>query len=342
MRWGLWNFVRDQWSTNAPVVKVDLTGKTVLVLGANTGLGLEATKHFASMNPGRLLLACRSASRGQDAVDKVKAATGYTKAEVWIVDLADFASVTQFGDSSSATAAVWISFLLTPPLGSLIIKLQRMAGKHRSLQVNSISTSLFCLRLLPAMLKTAQEHSTLPRMVIVSSGSHYEVKALDKRLVESPEMLKTLGSAEYSRANMSMRYPVTKLCSVFFARALNAHIPPATPLIVNTVDPGFCHSDLTRNITGLRAFIINIMAFLLARTAEQGSRRLVWSAVGQQEQPDTLRGEFITMCKVQEVSDYVLSVDGQKAQNRFWDETVNTLSAVDPKVKNIVEKYLAV
>jgi NAD(P)-dependent dehydrogenase (short-subunit alcohol dehydrogenase family) len=69
MRPGLWNFIASQWSRQKPVVKADLTGKTVVVLGANTGLGFEATKHFATMNPGRLILACRSQSKGQAAVD---------------------------------------------------------------------------------------------------------------------------------------------------------------------------------------------------------------------------------------------------------------------------------
>ena len=45
-----------------------LTGKTVVVVGANTGIGYEAAKHFASMNPDRLIMACRSQERGNAAV----------------------------------------------------------------------------------------------------------------------------------------------------------------------------------------------------------------------------------------------------------------------------------
>ena len=46
----------------------DLTGKVVLVTGANIGLGFEAAKHFASMNPERLIIACRSEEKGNQAV----------------------------------------------------------------------------------------------------------------------------------------------------------------------------------------------------------------------------------------------------------------------------------
>ena len=62
------NFLSDQLWRVHPVVQVDLTGKTVVVVGANVGLGFEATKHFASMNPKRLVLGCRSQEKGQAAV----------------------------------------------------------------------------------------------------------------------------------------------------------------------------------------------------------------------------------------------------------------------------------
>ena len=52
----------------APVTKADLTGKVVVVIGANGGLGYEAAKHFASMNPLRLILTSRDNQRGEDAL----------------------------------------------------------------------------------------------------------------------------------------------------------------------------------------------------------------------------------------------------------------------------------
>ncbi|KAJ7185253.1 hypothetical protein C8R46DRAFT_375373 [Mycena filopes] len=344
MHYTWWQFVRDQWSTTPPVLKVDLTGKTVVVLGANTGLGLEATKHFATMNPGRLILACRNASKGHAAVDKVKAATGYSKAEVWTIDLKDLASVTQFADKFDREGGRLDILVANAALGIFQYEPTK-DGFESSLQVNSIATSLLCLRLLPAMVQTAQEHQTLSRLVVVSSGSIYEIEALDKRVTEGADMLKTLGSADYcTPEKMAVRYPLTKLFSLFFARALNAHIPRPTPLIVTAVEPGFCRTELTRNITGLRGAIIALLELVLARPAEEGSRRLVWSALGPatQEDPNRLRGEFITGCAVQEVSDYALSVDGLKAQSRFWDEMVQILTRVDPKVGTIVEKYLSV
>lgn len=67
---------------------------------------------------------------------------------------------------------------------------------HHSLQITCLSTPLVALLLLPSMLKTTREHSTLPRLVVVSSEVHYWA-AIDKSVTENPDMLKTMGSAEY-------------------------------------------------------------------------------------------------------------------------------------------------
>jgi len=165
---------------------------------------------------------------------------------------------------------------------------------------------------------------------------------IDKRVAENPDMLQTIGSAEYcTNKIMGDRYPLTKLLNVFFVRALNARLPPSTPLIVNAVDPGYCYSELRRGLTGVRAVFDYLMERALAFTTEVGSRRLVWAALAYPDQPDKLRGEFSAGCEVQEVSDYVLSAQGAKVQDRLWDELVDILGKVDPRVTTNVDKYLS-
>ncbi len=115
-------FLQDQRRTIPPVVKADLSGKTVIVVGANTGLGFQATKHFTTMNPERIIMACRNEERGQAALESMyvvlrqkyaklnlallplglKAETGYHRAELWLVDLSRFSSVTAFANKFEA------------------------------------------------------------------------------------------------------------------------------------------------------------------------------------------------------------------------------------------------
>jgi retinol dehydrogenase-12 len=150
----------------------------------------------------------------------LKAATGYTKAELWIIDLADFASVKQFADrfeqdggrldilvenaaiaptTYEATKDGWESSFVSRRLSSPTPRLT-----DDRLQVNDLSTSLLALLLLPIMIKTAKEHATLPRLVVVSSGVHYWI-TIEKDLCESPTMLKTFGSSEYCTPKYALR-----------------------------------------------------------------------------------------------------------------------------------------
>ena len=105
--------------------------------------------------------------------------------------------------------------------------------------------------------------------------------------------------------------------NVFFARGLSERLRDK-PLIVNAVDPGFCHSELARNITGIRAWTMWLRKILLARTTEQGSRQLIWACIGGKDNIDQLRGAYISSMQVREPSDSVVSEEGKRAQDKLW------------------------
>ena len=107
------------------------------------------------------------------------------------------------------------------------------------------------------------------------------------------------------------------MLSIFFTRGLSEGLYDK-PLIVNAVDPGFCHSALTRNAKGLGKWFIELMKVLLARTAEQGSRQLIWACIGGKDNIDQLRGAYISSMQVREPSDFVVSEEGKRAQTKLW------------------------
>ncbi|KAF9050551.1 short-chain dehydrogenase [Panaeolus papilionaceus] len=340
----IWQFIRSQWATTPPAPHEDLSGKTVVVVGANVGLGFEAAKHFASMNPGMLILACRDKKRGEDASQQIKQATGCKNIYVWLVDLKDHASVNAFADRFEkdnvrldilvANAAVIPANPTTPEAGP--------DGWEVTFLVNNLSTNLLCLLLLPRLLKTAREYDTIPRLVVVSSGMHYYTK-LGAKVESSDHPVRTLGKADtMDRKDFAAdkRYGDTKLLNVLFVRALSDRLRNQ-PLVVDAVCPGYCYSSLRRSYKGARAVVDWLMERALARTTEEGSRQLVWAALAMQNEPEKLRGAFISSMQVVEPSDYVVSQTGSFIQDKIWDDMLVELEKINPKVKEIASICLA-
>jgi NAD(P)-dependent dehydrogenase (short-subunit alcohol dehydrogenase family) len=76
----------------------DQTGRTVVVTGANSGTGREAAERLAAAGA-HVVLAVRSAEKGEKALAEIRAAHPDASAEVRVVDLASLASVREFARS---------------------------------------------------------------------------------------------------------------------------------------------------------------------------------------------------------------------------------------------------
>ena len=69
-----------------------MEGKTVLITGANTGIGYETALALAKRGA-RVIIACRDQKRGDEAVAKLKYASGNEAVELELLDLSNLKSV---------------------------------------------------------------------------------------------------------------------------------------------------------------------------------------------------------------------------------------------------------
>ncbi|KIJ13031.1 hypothetical protein PAXINDRAFT_170916 [Paxillus involutus ATCC 200175] len=342
MKKSVFNFIVDQWSTIPSVETADLSGKTVVVVGANVGIGFEAAKHLARMNPAKLIIACRSESKGKAALADIQTETGCQSCELWQVDLADFASVKSFAERFQRECQRLDILVMNAAILARSYE-ATVDGWESSIQVNHLSTALLSLLLLPHMISTGKKFGTTSRLVVVSSDVHYWAVIKDE-VKESSNLLAKLGSKEYSTPEyMRARYYDTKLLNVFFARALQAHIQSTTPLTINAVNPGFCYSNLRRSFyeQPFTNMIMYVWEKVLAWTSEQGSRQLIYAAVAERDNEDHMKGAFVSHAEVVEPSDFVLSEEGMKMQGMFWKETVEILTKEAPQLKSILQEYLS-
>ena len=73
----------------------NLTNKTIIVTGANSGIGKAASIQLAKLGA-TVIMACRSAERGAVALAEVREATGSSKVELMRVDMSEQRSVREF------------------------------------------------------------------------------------------------------------------------------------------------------------------------------------------------------------------------------------------------------
>jgi short-subunit dehydrogenase len=107
----------------------DLDGRTLLVTGANTGIGKETARALAARRA-RVVLACRSEAGGRRAIEEITGQTGNRELELLSLDLGDLTSVRECADAFLA---------LDEPL-HVLINNAGLAGLARRLDGTGVTT----------------------------------------------------------------------------------------------------------------------------------------------------------------------------------------------------------
>lgn len=169
------DFLRRQW-VYIPYPEQDLTGQTIIVTGANVGLGLEAARHFTRMGASKVILACRSANKGQEALESIEQSTHKQGiCEVWPLDMEDFDSIKAFAKRSEKLDRIDV-MLENAGVSLLEYTWSKKANMETTIAVNVVGTFLLALLMLPILRKSGKEHGIVPRLTITSSDVHSWVR----------------------------------------------------------------------------------------------------------------------------------------------------------------------
>jgi NAD(P)-dependent dehydrogenase (short-subunit alcohol dehydrogenase family) len=206
----------------------DQRGRTVLVTGANSGLGLRTSEGFAQAGA-KVLLACRNADRAQEAQASVAAVATGPAPEVVLLDLSDLASVEACAKTvRSSTEALDV---LVNNAGVMALPLRRTAQDHEMhFGTNHLGHFALTGRLLGLLLA-----ADVPRVVTVSSQAH----RFGRMRWTDPDWRK----GPYSRW---MAYGQSKLANLLFTAELQRQADDAgSPLVAVAAHPGYAHTHLS-------------------------------------------------------------------------------------------------
>ena len=196
---------------------IDLTGKTVLVTGASTGLGEETSRALASKGA-RVILAARNLEKLKTAAAKITESTGNNQLSVLECDLAHFASIRK-----AATQALELApslDLLINNAGVMACPLTRTAEGHEmQFGTNHLGHFLFTCLLVPA-LKAAGS----ARIINLSSGGHkFSAVNLEDWNFETGEYDKWQAYGRSKTANALFAVGLDTRLKEFGVRAFSVH-----------------------------------------------------------------------------------------------------------------------
>ncbi|XP_077999403.1 retinol dehydrogenase 13-like [Glandiceps talaboti] len=278
-----------------------LTGKTVIITGANTGIGKETARDLARRGA-RVILACRDILKGERAASEIIKETGNEQVVVKQLDLANLMSVRKFAKIINDKE---------DHLEILINNAGIMACPHWTTDdgfemqfgVNHLGHFLLTNLLLDLLKKSAPS-----RIINVSSKLHED------------------GEIKFDDINSQKHYEPweaysqSKLANVLFTLELSKRLD-GTGVTANSLHPGVIHTEL------LRYFILSMPAWkkttvtaiqgVVSKTPEQGAQTTICLAVDKDLANTS--GLYFSDCAIKDASPQ--AQDDETAQ-KLWDMSV--------------------
>ncbi|XP_012679088.1 retinol dehydrogenase 12 [Clupea harengus] len=275
-----------------------LDGKTVLITGANTGIGKETAVDLASRGA-RVILACRDVEKGEIAAAEIRTRVGGAKVEVRELDLADTSSIRAF--AQKFLKEVNHLHVLINNAGVMMCPYMKTAdGFEMQLGVNHLGHFLLTYLLIGLLKRSAPS-----RIVVVSSLAHYFgwIRLHD---------LMSQGSY-----NSGLAYCQSKLANILFTRELGPRLQ-GSKVTVNSVHPGSVRSELVRHSTVMSLLFTFFGMFL--KTPQEGAQTSIYCAVA--EELDSISGKHFSDCTPAFVAPQGRSEDTKR---KLWDISCDLL-----------------
>ncbi|OEF96356.1 SDR family NAD(P)-dependent oxidoreductase [Desulfuribacillus alkaliarsenatis] len=235
-----------------------MAGKTIVITGATSGIGLEMTKQLA-MKGHKLIMACRNLDKANQVKEKILKEYSEADIEILEIDMSSFASISSF--AQNFTAKYNQLDVLINNAGVFCDKLATTKdGFEMTMGVNYLGPIVLTRMLLPTITKT-------PNALIInitSKSAFYGKIKLNSNMFSS----KTHGFKAYS---------ASKLAQIHFTIDLAEELKD-TGVTVNAAYPG----RVATNIWNGETFMMKLVAPIMNRrsiSAEQGAKTGVYLAI---------------------------------------------------------------
>ena len=246
-------------------IPFDLSGRTVIVTGANSGIGFAATRQMAAAGAS-VVMACRNADKARTAAEAIRSSGVTGSVEVEIVDIGNLASVRDFAGRMNSSGRS-IDILLNNAGVMALDKTQTPDGLEAQIGINHFGHFALTGLLMPVLVANGGG-----RVVNVSSMGHRPGRVvLDDLMFER---------RRYSRWGA---YFQSKLANLLFTRELDRRLRSADNGVIGVCShPGTARTELGKSGSSTTNFVMRNFTGVLIRSSEQGAEALVRACVDPQ------------------------------------------------------------
>ncbi|KAH1012265.1 dehydrogenase/reductase SDR family member 13 [Dendroctonus ponderosae] len=285
------------------VNNVSLLGKTAVVTGSNTGIGLRAALELAKRGA-RVLLACRDQERAELARAEIVKLTGNDSVIIKLVDFSSLASVEKCAKDIQENEPKIDILVNNAGVGGLIDKYTE-DGLNICMQVNYFGPTLFTFLLLDLLKKSSNSRIINVASLLAKMGN-FSVKTINQY------------------AGRYGTYANSKLCNIFFTVKLARELKDAR-ISVFSLHPGAVKTDIFRRLKGWRRALLDLVAYFTFKSPEEGAQTVIYLAT--EPNLENLSGRHFDDCEA--VAAYASAEDPQLIED-VWSETCKLLK-IDPK-----------
>jgi NAD(P)-dependent dehydrogenase (short-subunit alcohol dehydrogenase family) len=247
-----------KWTTDQ---MPDQHGRTAVVTGANSGLGLITTRELARAGAS-VVLACRNTDKGASAAREIKDAVPNAAVEVEALDLGSLASVRSFAERfrdlhGELDLLINNAGVMAPP--------RSVTADGFELQFGTNHLGHFALT---ALLIGAMEGRQDARVVTLSSGAH-KFGRIDFDDLQRER-----------RYNRWRAYGQSKLANLLFALELDRRLRAAGSQISSLgAHPGYAATNLqSAAVPALDRVVMVVTNRVLAQSADMGALPTLYAA----------------------------------------------------------------
>ena len=255
--------MRDKWN---PKDIEDLDGKTVIVTGANSGLGFESAKVFAEKDA-KVIMACRNMEKGENARKKIEEEVAEASLNVMELNLASMDSIDNFVQEFNSSYDEL--HILCNNAGVMAIPRQETEdGFEKQLGVNHLGH----FKLTAGLYDLLEETDGETRIVNQSSAIHEngEINFEDLMMEKNYDKWQA--------------YAQSKLANVLFTYELDRRVGSNVKAVA--CHPGYAATDLQyrgpqQEGSKIKYYFMKMMNLVLAQSAEKGALPMIYGATSE-------------------------------------------------------------